>query len=234
MSAIRQRCVLLSGGLDSTAALHRSLAQDGDVRAVCFDYGQPNRDHELFAAEATAKRLGVRCTRLALADTIRTGAGLLRAVTDHDPTAMGVHRAFVPGRNAVFLSIAAAHAATWWTAGTIALVVGANADDAAGFPDCVARFFVPMARALSHGTAREIIVETPFVDRTKAQIIREATDAARADMTRSWSCYRGDGPCGACSPCVLRAAAFQAAGLADEAVRATMHGGDGPTRKDLP
>lgn len=235
MSTVRQRCVLLSGGMDSVAALHWSIAQGGTVRAICFDYGQPNRDNELYAAQATAARRSVPLAREHLADAVRTGAGLFRGVKDHDDAHQGLHPAFVPGRNAVFLSIAAAHAATWFPVGTIALVVGANADDARGFPDCGQSFFHTLARALSRGTAREIEIEAPFVGMTKAGIVAQASDAAREDMARSWSCYRGDRvPCGTCSPCVLRAAAFSLVGLADRSAPAIMHGGDGPTRKDHP
>jgi 7-cyano-7-deazaguanine synthase len=224
-------CVLLSGGMDSVAALHwaRERAQ-GKVRAVAFDYGQPNRDHELTAGHAICAELGIPYARLALADTLNTGAGLLRSIHDHDPAAMGVHRAFVPGRNAVFLTVAAAHACTWWVSGRVDLVVGACADDHDGFPDCRENFFAALERAICRGYGRDVRVNAPFVKTSKADILAQASEAARADLARSWSCYRREGPCGTCTPCVLRAGAFAAAGVEDRTARAVMCGGD-PVRE---
>jgi 7-cyano-7-deazaguanine synthase len=218
--------VLLSGGMDSVAALHWAKERAATVRAIGFHYGQPNRDQETTAAQRIAKDLGVPHALIVTADTLHTGQGLLRGVADHDPAAMGVSRAFVPGRNAVFLSIAAAHAASWHPVGTIDLVIGACADDAVGFPDCRANFFVACERMLCLGYGREFRVRSPFVDRTKGQIVSEASDAARRDIARSWSCYRGDGPCGTCTPCVLRRDAFATNNLIDESRPASMHGGD--------
>lgn len=218
--------VLLSGGMDSVAALHWAKERANDIRAIGFHYGQPNRDNETTIAQTIAKDLGISHYLVVTADTLNTGRGLLSGVPDHDASAMGLHRAFVPGRNAVFLSVAAAHAATWTSAGRIDLVIGACLDDAVGFPDCRANFFVACERMLCLGYGREFRVRTPFIDRTKAQIVNEASEEARRDIARSWSCYRSDGPCGTCTPCVLRRDAFSTIGLVDECNPATMHGGD--------
>lgn len=224
--ALHQACVLLSGGMDSVAALHWARARAHAVRAISFDYGQPNRDNEVTIAGVIAGDLGVPLVRVCTADALATRLGLLRAVPDHDPSALGTSRAFVPGRNAVFLTVAAAHAAAWWSTGTIDLIVGATADDAAGFPDCRARFFDALAVAIRVGHAREVTIRAPFVAMSKAEMVAAATPAARADIARSWSCYRREGPCGTCTPCVLRRDAFAAAGLADACARPKLFGGD--------
>jgi 7-cyano-7-deazaguanine synthase len=229
--SLHQACVLLSGGLDSVAALHWTRPRAQALRAICFDYGQPNRDHEVAIAGRICADLGVPLVRLALADTLATGLGLLAGVTDHEAGRLGEHPAFLPGRNAVFLTVAAAHAASWWKAGTLDLVVGANADDAAGFPDCRARFFEACAGAIRVGHGREVEIRAPFLGMRKAEIAATAaTTEARRDIARSWSCYRKAGPCGACTPCVLRREALATAGIVDTCAPAVMHGGD-PARE---
>lgn len=219
-------CVLLSGGADSTAALHLSLTKYEIVRAIAFDYGQPNRNQELVAAQRCAEAAGVPFARLAMADTLATGRGLLGAVKGHDPGAQGLNPAFVPGRNAIFLTTAAAHACSWWPTGNVAVVIGATAEDSAGFPDCRRGFFDMLSVSLRYGYAREIGIDAPFTACSKAYAIQSLDAAGRAAVARSWSCYRADGPCGTCTACVVRAKAFAEADLVDQCVAVTMAGGD--------
>jgi 7-cyano-7-deazaguanine synthase len=220
--------VLLSGGLDSTAALLWAARAYPEVRAIAFDYGQPHRDAELACAQVLCDSLGVSWNRFAISDTMPRG-GLLTGVRDHDPTGQSINPAFVPGRNAVFLTVAAAHAASWWK-GNIDMVIGACAEDAMGFPDCKASWLGAMGTVLRQGMAREIRVVAPFVDRTKEQILRSfpADTVPGALLATSWSCYRGlaSGPCATCSACVKRAAAFAAVGATDYSAHPVMCGGD--------
>lgn len=223
---LRPAVVLLSGGLDSTAALHWALEGRAEVRAIGFDYGQPSRDHELAAADACCRRRGVAFVRLALADTIATRRGLLGSVPDHASARAAPHGAFVPGRNAVFLAVAAAHAAAWWP-DAFDLAIGATADDAAGFPDCRAAFFDAMAATLRAALARDVAVVAPWRDVTKVDLVGRAGHAAVIeDIAASWSCYRREGPCGTCTPCVLRRAAFVAHGIVDRCAPARLIGGE--------
>lgn len=222
--------VLLSGGFDSTAALHWAIQNHPNVRAISFDYGQPNRDAELYRAQTVAERLGVPWLRVAMAGTLPR-LGLLATVTDH-AGAGGINRAFVPGRNAVFLSVAGAHAALSWPSGNLDLVIGACPEDAAGFPDCRPSFLAKMGETLRSALNREVQIVAPFIDRTKAQVFAAFDKRAEAieDLARSYSCYRGGEPCGACSACVARAASFAAAGVADLSAAPVMCGGD-PARE---
>ena len=152
----------------------------------------------------------------ALADAVR-GA---RALESASPV--------VPGRNLVFLSIAAAHAAHEWQLGRLDLVIGSNADDADQFPDCRLGTLLSMTETLSQGLGRECRVVAPWIDRTKSQILYsiKADPVALAAVRRSWSCYHSTGPCGACGACVKRAAAFAAQGVEDECAAVVMGGGD--------
>jgi 7-cyano-7-deazaguanine synthase len=222
---IEYACVLLSGGLDSVAALYWASTRYRHVRAIGFDYGQPNRDAEVYSAGTAAEALGVPFERLPLADAFPR-RGLLERVPEHNVDQKGAHPAVVPGRNGAFLWLAAAHAVTWWRVGNIALVIGANKEDAAGFSDCDPRFFLKLGQAIRDGFMRQVDIVAPWVDRTKAQIIQQAEPEARHAIARSWSCYARTGPCGVCTACVLRARAFAETGLVDECAPPKMTGGD--------
>lgn len=219
-------CVLVSGGFDSVAALHWATEVYASSLAVLFDYGQPNRDQELAAAQRSAERLRVPVLRIAVADSLPRGRGILARVEDHDGRDEGLSPAFVPGRNLVFLTCAAAHAAVYWPTGNIDVVIGANAQDARRFPDCRAGALAKLAETLRHGIGRELNIVAPWIDRTKTQILQSVGAWAQGEVARSWSCYRGDGPCGTCSACVLRAEALAAVGLEDRCERVALTGGD--------
>ena len=163
---------------------------------------------------------------IAVADSLPRGAGILNRVDDHDGREDGTSPAFIPGRNLVFLTCAAAHAAVKWPNGRIDVVIGANAQDAKRFPDCRAGAFAKLSETLRHGVGREIVVVSPWVDRTKEQILRTLDAAGQELVARSWSCYRKSGPCGLCSACVLRRKAFTEAGISDRCVPFQMFGGD--------
>jgi len=227
---IDNAAVLLSGGMDSVAALWWARAHYSRVAAILIDYGQANRDQELTAAYQAAEAAGAHYNlRFCIADSLPRGQGILAGVRDHDEKAHGLSPAFVPGRNLVMLTIAAAHACTLFPNGNIDLVIGACKEDAAGFPDCRESVLAKLAEALRAGNARQLGIVAPWVHRTKAEILGLLHKDALESVSRSWSCYRGDGPCLKCSACVLRARAFEAAGLIDRCAQPVMSGGD-PSR----
>lgn len=223
-------CVLLSGGMDSTACLFWAMAKYRDVRAVGFDYGQPHRDAELIAARGIADRHAVPFERVVLADALV--GGLLRSVPKHQTEGPlpAIHRAFVPGRNLVFLSLALARACTWWQDGSdVDIVMGCCLEDTAGFPDCTEDFVRTAATTLSAAVARKIRVAAPYVRMGKADMLRDTelrNGSALAEIQASWSCYEGKGPCGVCTACVLRAEAFAEVGLMDLCAAPQLTGGD--------
>ena len=134
-------------------------------------------------------------------------------------SAPGIPATYVPARNTIFLSVALGWAEA---VGARDLVIGINALDYSGYPDCRPAFveaFEAMARkATKAGVEGEgFRVHAPLVAMTKADIAREA---ARLDLddSQSWSCYdpAPDGrPCGRCDSCELRAKGFAEAGLID-------------------
>jgi 7-cyano-7-deazaguanine synthase len=192
--------VLLSGGLDSTVALaHLLAAKDAECAlALSFDYGQTHV-RELRAASAIADYYGVRheIQNIEIAPCPLTGVGEIPHGHAEAPDAT-----FVPGRNLVMLASAVA-TAQQLCAG--AVMVGANADDNAGYPDCRPAFLHRLDEATRAGYG--IGVWAPFVRMTKEQIV-DLGRALEAPIELTWSCYRGgDEPCGTCGACVTRKAA---------------------------
>ncbi|MBN1939517.1 MAG: 7-cyano-7-deazaguanine synthase QueC [Candidatus Aminicenantes bacterium] len=216
--------VLFSGGLDSTTALYWALSRSRKVQALTFDYGQRHRV-EIRAARAIARRLGVRHTILKI-DLIRIGGSALTDPNIAVPKFRRVPRlhgssapppTYVPFRNGIFLSLAAAWAETQ---GVRELVCGFNIVDSPEYPDTRPAFVRAMERAIRAGTSAAfgrtgLKIRAPFLNLKKSDIIGIGL-ALGADYSRSITCYAGnEKPCGACSACLLRARAFKEVGTAD-------------------
>lgn len=229
----RPHLVLLSGGLDSTAALAWAVHKAGAerVRALFFYYGQPAQNDEVCAAGRAADAFGVPLSTVAIADALRPfvgASGLLAGVEDH-VDGPGVNPAFVPGRNLVFLATAASHARGYFPDATrLVLVVGFCREDASGYPDCREEFVRSASEALTVGSGIDVHVAAPWVRLPKTDILRHFANSATLPLlARSWSCYRGTTPCGTCTACVVRQRAFAGAALVLDAPEpAKMVGGD--------
>lgn len=216
----RTAIVLLSG-LDSAAALHWSAQRFARVAALGFDYGQPGA--ELAAAQVIAERRGVEWVRQPV-----IGLGARDPASGRDDA--GVSRANVPGRNGVLVWHAANIAARRWPGASVSIIVGCNADDATGFPDCRAEFLEGLSRSVRTGLAgsADVDVVAPWVDLPKWTIVKLSAlhPGVLEDVRFAVSCYRGD-RCGACDACTLRARAFTEAGVEDgQEPPPREHGGD--------
>lgn len=215
--------VLVSGGLDSMVAL--GLAREAGYRlfALTIDYNQRHRI-ELAAAGRIAAALGAERHVVLPVDLTAFGGS---ALTDSEIAVpkSGVDGSipvtYVPARNTIFLSLALG----WAEAiGARDLVIGVNALDYSGYPDCrpgfIAAFESMAAEATRAGVEGQAFqVHTPLIAMSKAQI---AAEAARLglDAGMSWSCYDptpDERPCGHCDSCRLRAKGFAEAGLIDPA-----------------
>ncbi len=94
---------------------------------------------------------------------------------------------------------------------------GAHADDAAGnaYPDCTETFYTSMGNAIFEGSGKECSLEAPFINRNKADVVREGLRLG-VPYELTWSCYEGgDHPCGHCGTCIDRQEAFRANGVED-------------------
>ena len=219
--AERPVVLLLSGGLDSATCLAMASNAGARVLALTIDYNQRHR-RELAAADALAAHYRVeRHIRLPL-DLRGFGGSALTADIDvpKEGVLPGIPITYVPARNTIFLSVALGWAEA---AGGSDLLIGVNALDYSGYPDCRPAFvsaFETMAnlatKAGVEGTAR-YRVHTPLLHLSKAGIV-EAAAKAGLDMGMTWSCYdpTPDGlHCGRCDSCRLRKKGFSEAGIPD-------------------
>jgi 7-cyano-7-deazaguanine synthase len=211
--------VVLSGGQDSTTCLYWALDRFGrhSVDTVTFDYGQRHRI-ELDCAARVADQAGVPNTCLPI-DTFAVLGG--DALTDPDidvaSTADGTEalpNTFVPGRNLIFLTFAAAHA---YQKGIGNLVTGVAQTDYSGYPDCREETIAALQQALRLGMETGVAIHTPLMHLSKKETVELARDlGALPAMALTHTCYNGKRPpCGTCAACELRAKGFDEANIAD-------------------
>lgn len=224
--------VLLSGGVDSTTCLAMALEKykKDEVLALTAYYGQKH-EKELLAARNVAAHYGVRQEEVNLAQAFAHSDCPLLADSDREIAHMsyaeqlsklggeGTVDTYVPFRNGLFLSYAAAVAVS---VGAEVIYYGAHADDAAGraYPDCTPEFETAMAAAIYEGSGHTCHLEAPLINWNKAGVVKEGL-RLKAPYELTWSCYEGgDKPCGVCGTCRDRAAAFAANGVVDPALKA--------------
>jgi 7-cyano-7-deazaguanine synthase len=219
----RRAVLLLSGGLDSYTAGALAKRDGFTLYALSLQYGQRHAV-ELEAAARVAADLGVAQHLVLTLDLSAMGGSALTSpgvavpkdrsvVPDEIPTT------YVPARNTIFLSIALGWAEVL---GATDLVIGVNALDYSGYPDCRPAFIAAFERMAQLATkagveGQRFTIHTPLISMRKADIIRAGLSLGlRYALTRS--CYDPDPagmPCGRCDSCQLRAAGFADAGVAD-------------------
>lgn len=210
--------VVLSGGMDSTTALHHALALHDTVQAVSVDYGQ-RHVKELEYATSTCNQLDVRhdiidasALGLLLAGSALTTAAV--EVPQGHYADESMRSTVVPNRNAILLNLVAGIAVA---RKMDAIVTGVHAGDHPIYPDCRPEFITALQHQLDAGNEgyHQVRVEAPFVHVAKHDIVRVG-DRLGVDWARTWSCYQGDvWHCGKCGTCVERREAFQLAGVTD-------------------
>jgi 7-cyano-7-deazaguanine synthase len=214
--------VLLSGGLDSCTAAAIAKADGFELYALTIAYGQRHAV-ELDAARRVAAALGVvRHVELqldlsAFGGSSLTGTGPVpkdRAIDD-----AGIPSTYVPARNTVFLSLALAWAETL---GATDIVIGVNAVDYSGYPDCRPAFIESFQQTAALATKAGVegarfTIHTPLISLTKGGIILRGLELG-LDYGLTSSCYDPGpegAPCGRCDSCLLRAKGFAEAGVPD-------------------
>ena len=217
--------VVLSGGQDSTTCLYWAIDRYGaaNVETVTFDYGQRHRI-ELDCAARVAAVAGVSSTVLPI-DTFGALGG--DALTDAEvpveggiEASTGLPNTFVPGRNLVFLTFAAALA---YRRGMANLVTGVAQTDYSGYPDCREETMEALQQALRLGMEFEVTIHTPLMHLSKKATVELARDlGALPAMAYTHTCYNGERPpCGSCPACKLRARGFAEAGIEDPLLSAS-------------
>ena len=213
--------VLLSGGLDSATVLAIAQSQGYECHALSFDYGQ-RHGAELRAAERVAAAFGVQdCKRIHLGLDAIGGSALTDAridVPDHLQEGV-IPVTYVPARNTVFLALALGWAEVL---NATDIFIGVNAVDYSGYPDCRPAFIEAFQSLANLATKAGVEgarfrIHTPLITLSKGEIIRTGM-ALGVDYRLTVSCYAADDDgraCGVCDACRLRAAGFEAAGVAD-------------------
>jgi 7-cyano-7-deazaguanine synthase len=226
--------VLVSGGLDSATALAWAVNEGFDCHALSFRYGQRHAVELDAATRVVAdqeRRSGVRVphevldldlgrlggSSLTTADPVphhRDAAEVVAAAAESIPTT------YVPARNTVFLSLALAWAEVL---GASDIVIGVNAVDYSGYPDCRPEFlraFESLAGLATRAAVQDGVrtsVHAPLVELTKGEIVTLGLSLG-VDFSVTTSCYdptADGGACGSCDSCLLRAAGFAEAGVDD-------------------
>ena len=212
-AALGKAVVVFSGGQDSTTCLIQALAEYEEVHAITFNYGQ-RHSQEIAVAQAIASELGVTAHKvldlgllneLAISSLTRDAIPVSTQLQEN-----GLPNTFVPGRNILFLTLAAVYA---YQVGAEVVITGVCETDFSGYPDCRDEFVKALNRALCLGLEQPLRLVTPLMWLNKAQTWALADHYGRLDYVRSrtLTCYNGvvgDG-CGSCPACLLRQRGLQ-------------------------
>ena len=215
--------VLFSGGQDSTACLGWALDRWSRVETVGFAYGQRHAvelDCRGPVRESLAPRWPGRLGEDHLLDMTAAFAGLgataMTAEMEITTGAEGLPTTFVPGRNLLFLTMAAALA---YRRGIRHIVGGMCETDFSGYPDCRDDTVKAMQLALNLGMDRRFVLHTPlmWLDKAETWALADRLGLLAVTVEQTHTCYRGDRThrhdwgwgCGACPACDLRAAGFR-------------------------
>ncbi|MBI2386950.1 MAG: 7-cyano-7-deazaguanine synthase QueC [Elusimicrobia bacterium] len=216
--------VLLSGGLDSTTSLYWAKSEYSSVVALSIRYGQ-RHVKELNAARAVARAAKVQLHEVVISLPWLQGSSLTNSslrIPDMPLKKIGtggIPSTYVPGRNTIFLSLAVSLADA---VGAEAIVIGANALDYSGYPDCRPPFISAFGRVAVEGTKRgsegkPLKILAPLLRLDKKGVVKLAARVG-APLRLTWSCYAGTRTqCGRCDSCKLRAKGFREAGIPDPA-----------------
>ncbi len=209
---------IMSGGMDSTLSAYIMKDEGYEIIAVHFNYDQRTQAKELECFENICTSLHVKQKYILDLDFFKQlGASALTDKTIEVPTKgveKGVPVTYVPFRNGIFLSMAAAIAEK---EGAQIISIGVVEEDSSGYPDCREEYIKAMQKAINLGTKDEtnIEIKMPLVHLKKSQIVQEALKL-NVPLELTWSCYKNEEKaCGVCDSCRLRLNGFEAAGVSD-------------------
>jgi 7-cyano-7-deazaguanine synthase len=219
--------VLFSGGQDSTTCLAWALARYATVETIGFDYGQRHavelqlRPSLLAKMRQLSSEWNERLGMDHVIDLSLLGALSDTALTRETAIAMqsdGLPNTFVPGRNLLFMTVAACVA---YRRGLTVLVGGMCETDFSGYPDCRNDTMESLQTTLNRGMASDFVIETPLMRIDKAQtwqLAQQLGGTALVELIRSetHTCYLGQRDqlhewgygCGRCPACILRAQGY--------------------------
>ncbi len=208
---------IISGGMDSAVAAKMAQNLGYELIALHFNYLQRTETKELECFRKLCDSFNIeKKYEIDLPFFAQIGASALTDKSIDVPTngiEAGIPITYVPFRNGIFFSIAAAVAEK---EGADTLILGAVEEDSSGYPDCTQDFQNKMQAAIQSGTkAGNLKILTPVIELTKAQIVKKAVEIG-VDLSLTWSCYKNEEQaCGVCDSCRLRLKGFENAGQKD-------------------
>ena len=210
-------CVM-SGGMDSTLSAYMMKNDGYEIIAVHFNYDQRTQAKELECFNSICDDLNVKEKYILDLDFFKQlGASALTDKSIEVPTAgveKGIPVTYVPFRNGIFLSMAAAIAEK---EGAEVISIGVVEEDSSGYPDCRESYIKSMQDSINLGTKDEtnIEIKMPLVHLQKSQIVQESLNL-NVPLELTWSCYKNETKaCGVCDSCRLRLNGFEKAGVRD-------------------
>jgi len=209
---------IMSGGMDSTLSAYMMHSHGYEIIAVHFNYNQRTQSKELECFHNICDALQVKNKYVLDLDFFKQlGASALTDKSIEVPTngiEEGVPITYVPFRNGIFLSMAAAIAEK---EGAELISIGVVQEDSSGYPDCRESYIHSMQKAINLGTKDEtnITIDMPLVHLMKSEIVTKAIEL-KVPLELTWSCYKSENiACGVCDSCRLRLNGFQKANIKD-------------------
>ncbi|MDA1060507.1 MAG: 7-cyano-7-deazaguanine synthase QueC [bacterium] len=208
---MKKALILISGGQDSTTCLAWAVKKFGRIHGITFDYGQKHRI-ELKSAKKIAKlmKIPLKVHKINLFKKFSQNS------LTHDIKITGgkLPSTFVPGRNLIFLSIAAIYAKQMEITN---IITGVCQTDYSGYPDCRDEFIKSLQKTLSLAMDHKFKIHTPLMWLTKSQTVDLIRKHGGLELLKySHTCYKGVQPaCGKCPACKLRLKGFKEAGITD-------------------
>lgn len=203
----KKAVVVYSGGQDSTTCLIHARHFYDDIHCITFDYGQRHRA-EIDVARELALKLGATAHKV-LAVSLLNELAISSLTRDNIPiptqTSEGIPNTFVPGRNILFLTLAAIYA---YQVQADVVITGVCETDFSGYPDCRDEFVKALNHAIVLGMAKDVRFETPLMWLNKAETWALADHWQQLSLIRdeTLTCYNGikGAGCGECAACHLR------------------------------
>ena len=220
--ASNQALILFSCGLDSTTVLHHAISKGYKCTALTIDYNQRHK-YEIQASKNYLQKLQLngfifKIDLTQIGGSALTDSKISVPISNHD----GIPVTYVPARNTIFLSIAAAYAEKMHIND---IFIGVNQVDYSGYPDCRPEFIQSFSNMINLGTktgvdGRKLNIHTPLIDMSKSEIIKYG-DSLGVDYSQTVSCYQLDNEgraCGKCDSCKFRKEGFRLSGVKDQTI----------------
>lgn len=217
MKDIRSALVLLSGGQDSSTCLAWACGRFNPVYTIAFDYNQRHKvelecSQKLSSLAKAKEHFVIPVSSLSYLG----GSALVQEgdISSHHCINRELPASFVPGRNYLFLGLAAAKA---YQLGIKDLITGVCQEDFSGYPDCRDTTIKSIQVALNFALDYSLYIHTPLMWKTKAETVLMMMDMHCLGWYKhTHTCYEGQRPpCGQCPACKIRAKGFEEAGFAD-------------------